>query len=85
MSSLQASMEFFETSPLGRILNRFSSDTNTVDDALPFDLNILLAQVAAVLGEYMQFKYSHSTLSVLHVEMLFCSCINFKYNCWSTI
>ncbi len=44
-------MEFFEVSPLGRILNRFSSDTNTVDDSLPFDINILLAQFAAVLGK----------------------------------
>lgn len=49
-------MEFFQVSPLGRILNRFSSDTSVVDDALPFDLNILLAQFAAVIGKFVLFS-----------------------------
>ncbi|XP_067010232.2 ATP-binding cassette sub-family C member 10 [Anabrus simplex] len=41
---------FFDITPLGRILNRFSSDTYTVDDSLPFIMNILLAQFFGVLG-----------------------------------
>lgn len=43
-------MRFFDVSPLGRILNRFSSDTYTIDDSLPFIMNILLAQFFGLLG-----------------------------------
>lgn len=32
------------------ILNRFSSDTNVIDDSLPFILNIFLAQFFLVIG-----------------------------------
>ena len=36
---------FFDVTPSGRIVNRFSRDAFSVDDPLPFHLNILLAQV----------------------------------------
>lgn len=41
---------FFDMAPVGRILNRFSSDVYAVDDSLPFITNILFAQVFALLG-----------------------------------
>ncbi|KAJ8730790.1 hypothetical protein PYW08_002203 [Mythimna loreyi] len=47
---VKAKVKFFDVTPLGRILNRFSSDTYTVDDSLPFILNILLAQSFSLLG-----------------------------------
>lgn len=43
-------MTFFDTTPTGRVLNRFSSDVYSVDDKLPFMLNILLATVFNLLG-----------------------------------
>ncbi|XP_033229901.1 multidrug resistance-associated protein 7 isoform X2 [Belonocnema kinseyi] len=47
---IKAKSTFFDIQPLGRIINRFSSDTYTVDDSLPFVSNILFAQFFALLG-----------------------------------
>ncbi|KAG5868321.1 hypothetical protein JTB14_015233 [Gonioctena quinquepunctata] len=49
-SVMRGSSSFFDVTPAGRIMNRFSSDTYTVDDSLPFILNILLAQFFSLLG-----------------------------------
>lgn len=46
----QSKVLFFDLQPFGRILNRFSSDTYTADDTLPFIANILCAQSFGLFG-----------------------------------
>ncbi|XP_071834475.1 ATP-binding cassette sub-family C member 10-like isoform X2 [Apostichopus japonicus] len=47
---LKAPIKFFDETPIGRIMNRFSSDICTIDEGLPFILNIFLAQLYGTLG-----------------------------------
>lgn len=55
---------------VGRILNRFSSDTYTVDDSLPFILNILLAQVFGLAGAVFISLYAMPWLSLIVIPMI---------------
>ncbi|XP_008565012.1 PREDICTED: multidrug resistance-associated protein 7 isoform X2 [Galeopterus variegatus] len=47
---LMVPVTFFDSTPTGRVLNRFSSDVACADDSLPFILNVLLANAAGLLG-----------------------------------
>eukprot|EP00730_Choanoeca_flexa_P019296 TRINITY_DN9420_c0_g2_i1.p1 TRINITY_DN9420_c0_g2~~TRINITY_DN9420_c0_g2_i1.p1 ORF type:complete len:819 (+),score=134.30 TRINITY_DN9420_c0_g2_i1:101-2458(+) len=56
---------FFDVNPLGRLINRFSSDVYGVDDSLPFILNILLAQFFGLIGTIAVTCYSEPYLLVI--------------------
>ncbi|RXH88432.1 hypothetical protein DVH24_000031 [Malus domestica] len=54
---INAPVQFFDQTPGGRMLNRFSSDLYTIDDSLPFILNILLANFVGLLGIAIVLSY----------------------------
>uniref|UniRef100_A0A182QDF7 Multidrug resistance-associated protein 7 n=1 Tax=Anopheles farauti TaxID=69004 RepID=A0A182QDF7_9DIPT len=69
-SVLYTKLQFFDVVPLGRIINRFSSDIYTVDDTLPFIMNILLAQFFGLLGALLISLYAMPWLGLLVVPLV---------------
>ncbi|XP_057540616.1 ABC transporter C family member 13 isoform X3 [Amaranthus tricolor] len=56
---------FFDRTPRGRIINRLSSDLYTIDDSLPFILNILLANFVGLLGVAIVLSYVQIVILLL--------------------
>jgi len=70
-STLQATSSFFDKTSFGRIANRFSSDMAIIDDALPFNLNIFLAQSFTLIATLIITIYGLPVISVLILPLLF--------------
>lgn len=64
-------MYFFDSTPLGRILNRFSSDVGTIDDSLPFRLNIFLATIFGLLGSVVVTCLAMPAILIICLPLLF--------------
>lgn len=67
---LAAPAAFFDATPPGRVLNRFSSDTAIADDSLPFIMNILLANAAALVGVAVVLCYSQPLTAIAFLPLM---------------
>lgn len=68
---MRAKILFFDLTPLGQILNRFSSDLSTVDDSLPFILNIFLANLFGVVGPLAVTVYAMPWICLVLLPLTF--------------
>lgn len=52
-SILRAPMSFFQTNPLGRIINRFAKDLGDIDRSVAVYVNMFLGQVSQLFSTFL--------------------------------
>eukprot|EP00760_Papus_ankaliazontas_P013947 PhM_4_TR15927/c0_g1_i1/m.43479 len=67
---LYAPMEFFDVSPIGRIVNRFSKDIEMIDVTIPETLTFFYQMIFVVLGAFGLMCYSAPYLSIIIVILI---------------
>lgn len=71
-SVLRTPLSFFDTTPMGRITNRFSQDIDIIDNALRNEMNTLFHTVSRILGSVIIIAYSIPVFTGFVIPLVVC-------------